>query len=367
MSESPLCGLGDRVYHASTFRFLNLRGVVPLLIIALGIPCGLAQARAQQVSASPSVSSTVTPPPRGGSASFFKSSTDSGILYDWSSYENEPSGCLQNACGSGWDACTYSQAIGSFNQDLQQYTVPGCVPAQTPWISTNPSTTGGWAIYCPSSAPYQWRTIEAQGQTYQFWTDTSGWMKNLAPVPGQNSSGPNPPAKADWSMHNWSAIHSHHWGYIVGCSTISDGSSAVYSQPPYSHGQGTSACPHNWPIPQNVCGPGVGVGGPRTRMLKGPAYRVTRTGPRSYGVTREVDLRRGRVATYSLSCRRGYRRVSQHWAVGSYTTTPPSRRQGQTQERVISERARSLTLSVRTNAHVRPGTARLQIALDCRR
>lgn len=344
----------------------NLRGAVPLLIIALGISGGFAQARAQQVPASPSVSSTVTPPPRGVRPVSSRVRQTAASSMTGRRMTTSRVVVFKTRAGRGAMPAPIVKRLEASTRISSSTRSLGAFPCRRRGLAPTRRRRVGGRSNCPSSAPYQWRTIEAQGQTYQFWTDTSGWMKNLAPVPDQNSSGPNPPAKADWSMHNWSAIHSHHWGYIVGCSTISDGSSAVYSQPPYSHGQGTSACPDNWPIPA-CASHGIVVGGPRTRMLKGPAYRVTRTGSRSYGVTREVDLHSGRIATYSLSCRRGYRRVSQHWAVGWYTTTPPSRRQGQTQERVISERARSLTLSVRTNAHVRPGTARLQIALDCRR
>lgn len=352
-----------RVNVGGMIRSRRLRALAPLLILLLGLSCALAPAAGAAGS---------TPPPRGGSASPFKSSTDSGILYDWSAYESDasfPSGCTGSACYSGWDACTYTQDIGSFNQDLQQYTVPGCVPVQTPWIETKASTTQGWALYCPTSAPYAWDLGYPgnQGQADEFWNDGTGWMKNLAQVPGNNRNGPNPVGKADWSMHNWSAIHSHHWGYIIGCSTISNSSNAAEQQPPYSHGQGTSACPHGWPIPGNSCSTGLGVGGPGAGIVKGPAHRVTRTGARSYSVTREVDLRRGRVATYALSCRAGYRRVLRHWAVGWYTRTAPSRRQGRAQARVASEGTRSLAVRVRTNDRVRPGTARLQLALSCRR
>lgn len=319
-------------------------GLRPRLVLAL-VACGflLVVARAHAESAFP-----------------LKSSGDSGVIPYFSSSPSIPCG-NGGLCVSGWDACTYSQLEGNFSSSLQQYTVPGCTPVQTPWIHFKGGTTSGWAVYCPASAPYSWVNgyPGSQGQTFQWWTD-SNYVGSFSEPPGTNTSGPNPPAKIDFSVHDWS-LYSHNWLFIAACSTVSNNDFAtIDNQPPYSHGVGPSARPHGLP--------GVsGLLGAVQRPPRGPALRITKNGPRSYVITRQINLRRNRRVTYRVSCRAGYRKVTQRWAIGWYTNGPPKARNGKATVTRRSAGKRTYSLSVRTNNRVRPMTAQLQMIVACKR
>ena len=298
--------------------------------------------------------------PVGGESAFpFKSASDSGVIKHFTSTPSY--GCSNGGlCVVGWDACVYSALVGNFTQTLQQYTVPGCTPVQTPWITVKGGTTSGWAVYCPSKAPYSWVNgyPGSQGQTFQWWTD-SQYVGTFAQPPGTNTPGPNPPAKIDFSVHDWS-LYSHHWLFIAACSTVSNSdTSTITNQPPYSHGDGPSARPTGLP--------GVSVL-EASRVSRGPAMRVTKRGPRSYVITRQFNLKPRRQLTYRVSCRRGYRQVTRRWSIGWWTTGPPRRADGTaTATRRRSTSKRTLALVVRTNKRLQPGTAQLQVVLGCQR
>lgn len=128
--------------------------------------------------------------PVGGESAFpFKSASDSGVIKHFTSTPSY--GCSNGGlCVVGWDACVYSALVGNFTQTLQQYTVPGCTPVQTPWITVKGGATSGWAVYCPSKAPYSWVNgyPGSQGQTFQWWTD-SQYVGTFAQPPGTNPAG----------------------------------------------------------------------------------------------------------------------------------------------------------------------------------
>jgi hypothetical protein len=293
----------------------------------------------------------------------FKSAGDSGQIYNGPTIPS--SGCGNGGlCVEGWDACTYSSLIGGGSLNLQQYTVPGCTPVQTPWIQVKWWTTSSWTVYCPSSAPYAWNDNGwpgSQGQTFQWWSDSNS-IGSLSVVPFQNKAGPSPPGQMDYSVHNW-GTSDHNWLYIAACSTMSNDDPAAEHQPPYSHGIGPSAVPHG--LPRSITGTQSSALSMR-QAVRGPSYRLTAVSSRAYKVTREANVKPRTRAIYRLACRPGYRITSRRSAIGRYTINPPTARDGTVRTRMRTT-GRSVAVTVQPSRRVRAGTARLQIAVGCGR
>jgi hypothetical protein len=334
--------------------------VLALGVALMGLCFAPLQAQAELSPTASAVAQSELSPlaPVGGESAFpFKSSSDTGVINHFTSTPSR--GCSNGGlCVVGWDACVYSALLGNFTQTLQQYTVPGCTPVQTPWIHVTGGRTSGWAVYCPSKAPYSWVNgyPGSQGQTFQWWTDNQ-YVGSFSQPPGTNTSGPNPPAKIDFSVHDWS-VYSHNWLFVAACSTVSNQN--IPQQPPYSHGDGPSARPTGLPGVSSI--EETSGGTPR-----GPAMKITKGGPRSYVITRQFKLKPNRKVTYRVSCRRGYRQVTRRWAIGWYTTGPPKRADGTATATRLAAPKRTLAVRVRTNKRVQPGTAQLQVVLGCRR
>ena len=126
--------------------------------------------------------------PVGGESAFpFKSASDSGVIKHFTSTPSY--GCSNGGlCVVGWELCL-QRPRRELHETLQQYTVPGCTPVQTPG---SPSRAGPRAAgpSLPMKAPYSWVNgyPGSQGQTFQWWTD-SQYVGTFAQPPGTNTAG----------------------------------------------------------------------------------------------------------------------------------------------------------------------------------
>lgn len=285
----------------------------------------------------------------------FKGDGDTGVV--------SPADFLNAMSGGnpeGWDACVISDPYNDTVLALQQYPVADCVPIQTPWIQLKALGTRGWAIYCPRSAPNSW--IDSSGGGLQAWSDTnSSWA--MQEIQADNSYGPNPVAKSDYYMTNWS-FKEVHFGFLVGCSPQAWTGAGM---PDYCCGAGVSARPSWSTAPGSARGAGAAVTPVTAKAVRGPKRRRIVHSPTRYSETREVNLAPRSKRTHVMRCKRGFLPYHQHWGVGWYTKrTPRPKTDGKVGEFARGIK-RGFRVTAKANKRVKRGSARLQASLSCHR
>ena len=259
---------------------------------------------------------------------------------------------------SGEDPCVYWNVPADEANSQQQYNVPGCVGVATPWIRLKPWHSGGWAVYCPSSAPYNW----GAGGPLSYPTQVvlgSKAVKFSSYGPAQRS-GPKPVGKGDYYATNYSLTNSHHWRFAIGCS--SEEFTRTGQGGKYSNGEGPSGSP--FPRSASIANARAQASGPAAAR-RGPIARRSRIDYTTFDKTIEVDRRPNRTRTYRAVCPRGHRVVFARHGIGWFTGALPPRRglAAKVDDRPKGVR-RGFEVRVATG-DIPARTARLQMHLGC--
>jgi hypothetical protein len=228
-------------------------------------------------------------------------------------------------------ACTYQEG-----QYGPQIPVTGCVPVASPWIKLSWDGSGGWKLYCPPSAPYNWNA-ESDPRSAFGWQRTSSWVDSPTATFVQRDGRPGDPGYADYYTINWST-HTTHWRYAIGCSPQPEPGWGENPNPPQGRASGST------------------VSAARVAAASGQR-------PRALELTRETRLRPRRTVAIVRRCPAGSRVARARHAVGYYTSRAPKR----TTDTVLAQRiGRRIVFRVRTGRHP-AAKVTIQTTLTCAR
>ena len=306
----------------------------------------------------------------------YKRPSDTGILTveQWQSDAfNQKFGKYQTV--GGVDPCVYWDA--AFSSDMpppaaQQYNVPGCAPVASPWIKLSPWKTRGWALYCPSSAPYNWNAEGPQNKddtgkldspTRQAQYIKTSSFVDVVSFGVQEWTGPKPVGLAEYYATNWAFKH-HTWRYGISCSP--EPFTGIPQGGKYSRGEGPSGSLLRGSAIAQGDSDAAGAVTAATPIIgrRGPTRDIRRVDAANVQKTIEVDLVPQQVRRYQATCPKGQAPSFAHYGVGWFTGQRPS----VADMTKVKDTQRSITRGTEVRIETKSiprRTVRLQIHLGC--